>query len=172
MTIADWLMIVVVLAGPIIAVRLTRYLDNKKDVKKRKLEIFKILMATRGQAVSLPHVEALNRIDLEFNLHDKKEKAVIDAWKEYLDLLNSSNISPEQWGLRRIELLTELLHTMAQVLDYSFDKTHIKNSVYSPRVFGEIEDVQARLRQSLIEIIEGKRSVPIHVTDNEQRPNQ
>lgn len=31
MTIADWLMIAAVLLGPIIAVQLTRYLDNKKE---------------------------------------------------------------------------------------------------------------------------------------------
>jgi hypothetical protein len=33
MTIADWLMIGAVLIGPIIAVRLTRYLDNKYPTK-------------------------------------------------------------------------------------------------------------------------------------------
>ena len=31
MTIADWLMIAAVLLGPIVAVQLTRYLDNKKE---------------------------------------------------------------------------------------------------------------------------------------------
>lgn len=48
MTIADWLMILAVLLGPIIAVRLTRYLDTKKEERERKLSVFKTLMATRA----------------------------------------------------------------------------------------------------------------------------
>ncbi len=169
MTIADWLMIIVVLIGPIIAVRLTRHLDNQKEIKERKLSIFKTLMATRAYTVSWSHVEALNRIDLEFNSQEKKEKAVIRAWKEYLDLLNNTNMSTEQWTLKRIDLLVELLYKMALVLDYDFDKTHIKNSSYSPRAHGEIEDEQMILRKHLIELLEGTRAVPIHVTNIEQQ---
>lgn len=33
MTIADWLMILAVLVGPIVAVQLTRYLDDKKEIR-------------------------------------------------------------------------------------------------------------------------------------------
>lgn len=47
-TIADWLMIFAVLLGPIIAVRMTRYLDDKKEIRERKLLVFKKLMATRA----------------------------------------------------------------------------------------------------------------------------
>ncbi len=41
MTIADWLMIAAVLLGPIIAVQLTRHLDNKKEERERKLQVFR-----------------------------------------------------------------------------------------------------------------------------------
>ena len=165
MTIADWLMILVVLVGPFVAVRLTRHLDNKKEIKERKLNVFKTLMATRANTISMTHVEALNRIDLEFNYRNKREKAVVDAWKEYFDLLNSfDNMQPEQWYIKRVDLLVELLHKMAQVLDYDFDKTHIKNSSYSPLAHGIIEDEQKTLRKNLIELLDGKRSVPVFVT--------
>ncbi len=52
MTITDWLMITAVFLGPIVAVRLTRYLDDRKEVRARKLEIFKTLMATRAYTSS------------------------------------------------------------------------------------------------------------------------
>ena len=165
MTIADWLMITAVLLGPIVAVRLTRYLDNKKEIRERKLNIFKTLMATRSYTVSWDHVMTLNKIDLEFDKKNKKEKAVIEAWKEYLDLLGNKNLSPEQWATKRLDLLVELLHKMAQVLDYDFDKTHIKNSSYSPMVHGEIEDQQKALRTGLIDILDGKRVLPMHITN-------
>jgi hypothetical protein len=95
MTVADWLMILAVLLGPIIAVRLTRHLDNRKEIRERKLWIFKTLMATRASTLSPHHVEALNRIDLEFSPKNKKEKPVLEAWKAYLDLLGDSGIAQE-----------------------------------------------------------------------------
>lgn len=165
MTIADWLMIASVFLGPIIAVQLTRYLDNKKEVRERKLQVFKTLMATRAYTVSWDHVVALNRIDLEFDKDNKKEKAVIEAWKAYLDLLGDKNIPPEQWGVKRVELLVGLLHKMAQVLDYDFDKTHIKNSTYSPAAHGTIEDELRALRTGLIQVLEGKRPIPMLVVN-------
>ncbi len=165
MTIADWLMITAVFLGPIVAVQLTRYLDDKKEVRGRKLGIFKTLMATRVYNVSWSHVEALNRIDLEFDKNNKHEKEVIEAWKEYLDLLGNTDIPIEQWGIKRIELMVELLHKMAKVLNYDFDKTHIKNSSYSPRVHGETEEQQNALRRGLVEVLEGKRSIPMEITN-------
>jgi hypothetical protein len=165
MTIADWLMIIAVISGPIVAVRLTRHLDNKKEIRSRKLDIFKTLMATRAYTVAWDHVHALNRIDLEFDKNSKKEKAVIEAWKEYLDLLGDSDMPRDQWATRRVDLLVELLQKMAIVLDYDFDKTHIKNSTYSPVAHGDLEAEQSALRKGLIEVLEGKRPIPMIVTN-------
>jgi hypothetical protein len=157
MTIADWLMIAVVFIGPIVAVRLTRFLDDRREIRDRKLNIFKTLMATRAYNVSWPHVEALNRIDLEFEKDDPKERAVLNAWKEYHDLLGDKHLSPEQWAAKRVDLLVELLHKMALVLNYDFDKTHIKNSSYAPKVHGDMEAQQEAFRRMMIELLEGKR---------------
>ena len=123
MTISDFLMVSAVLSGPIIAVQLTRFLDDRREVRNRKLQIFKSLMATRAYTMSWIHVEALNRIDLEFDKQEKSELEVIEAWKAYLDLLNNSDKIPaEQWIVKRTELFVEMLHKMALVLDYTFDK--------------------------------------------------
>ncbi|RME56187.1 hypothetical protein D6779_10995 [Candidatus Parcubacteria bacterium] len=165
MNIADWLMITAVILGPIIAVQLTRYLDNKKEVRERKLWIFKTLMATRASALSPHHVEALNRIDLEFDSGNEKEKEVIEAWKAYLDLLGDIQMPKEQWAMRRVDLLVELLHKMAQVLGYDFDKVHIKNSSYYPRGYNDIEAEQSAIRTGIRELIEGRRAIPMFVTN-------
>lgn len=165
MTIADWIMIAAVLLGPIIAVQLTRFLDNNKEIRGRKIRIFKTLMATRASTLSPHHVEALNRIDLEFHSKYPDDKGVIDAWKAYLDLLGDTTIPQEQWVIRRVDLLVELLHKMAQVLGYEFDKTHIKNSSYYPRGYGELEQDQAAIRRGMKELIEGRRVIPIIITN-------
>lgn len=165
MTISDAVMILAVLAGPVIAVQLTRYLDNKKEIRERKLQVFKTLMATRSYNVSWDHVMALNRIDLEFDAKNKKEKAVIESWKAYLDHLGDKAFPSDQWGVKRIDLFVELLHQIAKVLDFDFDKTHIKNSSYSPTAHGTIEEQQHAMRQGLVELLEGRRVIPMLVTN-------
>ena len=165
MTIADWLMIAAVLLGPIVAVRLTRYLDNNKEIRERKLWVFKTLMATRAYTLSPNHVEALNRIDLEFDPDRRDEKQVLDAWKGYLDLLGDKSLSPEQWNVKRVDLLVELLFHMGHALDYDFDKTQIKNGTYSPIAHGRIEEQQEQIRQGVIDLMQGKRVLPMFLTN-------
>lgn len=165
MTISDWVMILAVFLGPIVAVQLTKYLDHNKEKRQRKLDIFKTLMATRAYGISWDHVMTLNKIDLEFERSNSKEKEVLNAWKQYLDLLSDKSVNGEQWSSKRVELLVELLHKMALVLDYDFDKTHIKNSSYSPTAHGDLEADQSNIRKGIIDILEGKRVLPMHITN-------
>lgn len=61
---------------------------------------------------------------------------------------------------------------MAIVLDYDFDKTHIKNSSYSPMAHGELEEQQAAIRKGMIEVLEGKRPIPLFVINFATTPSQ
>ena len=165
MTISDWIMILAVFLGPITAVQLTRFLDARTAAKQRKLDIFKTLMSTRQYTTNWDHVMTLNRIDLEFSSKKAKGKSVVEAWKAYLDLLNDNSMVPEQWGTKRLDLLVDLLHKMSIVLDYDFDKTHIKNSSYSPMAHGNIDTQQNAIRQGLLEVLEGKKTVQMEITN-------
>ena len=161
--VSDWLMILAVLIGPIVAVQLTRYLDNKNEIKRRKLDLFRTLMATRAYNISWDHVIALNRIDIEFDSKISKEKDILDSWKSYLDLLNDKTLTTENWNTRRIDLLVDLLHKMALVLNYDFDKTHIKNSAYSPVAHGNSEQEINEIRARLIRVLKGEIPIPIQI---------
>lgn len=55
---------------------------------------------------------------------------------------------------------------MSLLLDYDFDKTHIKNSSYSPIAHEETEGQQTALRLKLIEVLEGKRTIPMTIKEN------
>jgi uncharacterized protein DUF6680 len=165
MTLFEGLIVLATLAGPIVAVRITRYLDDQKEIRERKLWVFKTLMATRAYTLALAHVEALNRIDLEFSIDKPKEKKIIETWRQYLDLLGDKSLSVEQWGLRRVDLLVELLYAMGGALGYEFDKTQIKNGTYSPVAHGRIEEEQEAIRRHTLELLQGKRVLPMFVTN-------
>lgn len=182
-TISDGLMICAVILAPLIAVQVDKYLEKKRNKKGRKLGIFKTLMATRGRALDPRHVEALNMIDLEF----EGEKSVTDAWKAYLDHLvnmpkypTTEGRNEEQqksdktlydsqmstWGNQREDYLADLLYKMGNSLDYKFDKTHIKRSIYSPQGHADIENEQQFLRKALIELLMGRLTLPVETVTN------
>ena len=163
MELSDWLTIAAILLGPLIGIQLTRFLDEKKEKRERKLRVFKTLMATRSYTISLEHVTALNIIDIEFDKSNDKEKAVLIAWNAYFDFLNTIRPTDSQWYDKRKELFVEMLHRMAIVLDYDLDKTHIKNSSYSPEAHCDTENDLFKIRKGLIEVLEGKRSIPMDV---------
>ena len=87
MSLTDLITIVALLVAPFLAVFAQKQIEIWREKKSTKVWIFKTLMATRGRTLSLEHVQALNMIDLEFNNH--RDKAVIHAWKEYHNHLNS-----------------------------------------------------------------------------------
>lgn len=165
MTLTDILMILATGLSPVIAVQVTRFLDERNEERGRKLRVFKTLMATRAYNVSPIHVEALNTIDLEFSSTRPLEKAVLDVWQQYLDHLGNLQMEPGAWNIRRVDLLVELLYSMGKCVGYDFNKTQIKNGTYSPTVHGRIEDEQSRIRSMTLELLEGKRPLPMHVTN-------
>ena len=165
MNLTDILMVLATAFSPLIAVQVTRYLDDRNEERDRKLKVFKTLMATRAYSLSPGHVEALNTIDLEFSPKRRAEKAVLDIWQQYLDHLGNKGMEANAWATRRVDLLVDMLHAMGIALGYDFNKTQIKNGTYSPGAHGRIETEQGKIREMTVELLEGKRSLPMHVTN-------
>jgi len=159
----DIVMIFAVLFGPIIAVRLTRYLDDKKEIRGRKLLIYKTLMATRSYVLSPQHVEALNRISLEFSLKTKHDIKVLSCWRQYLDWLGDKSLPLDQWGVRRMDLFIELMYQMGLSLGYDYDKTMLKNEAYIPTGHEHMEQQHEAIFQGLVNLLQGKAQLPIKI---------
>lgn len=167
MTLTDLLIVLATLLSPLIAVQVSKHLAASNEARGRKEWIYKTLMATRAYTLAPAHVEALNRIALEFLPSVPKEKAVLDAWEQYLDHLGVKQDAG--WGNRRVELMVDMLHSMGQSLGYRFNKTQIKNGIYAPIAHGEMESAQEAIRRMTVELLEGSRSLPIRAFDNPPR---
>ncbi|MFL6214209.1 MAG: DUF6680 family protein, partial [Blastocatellia bacterium] len=48
MRLVDWLTIAAIVLGPIIAIRISTFLERRKENKRRKEYVFRTLMATRA----------------------------------------------------------------------------------------------------------------------------
>jgi len=66
MELKDWITILAIIIGPILAVQAQKVLENSRIKKQRRLHLFHTLMSTRASRVSNAHVSALNMIDIEF----------------------------------------------------------------------------------------------------------
>ena len=104
-------------------------------------------------------------IDLEFYGGGRKEKRVREIWKQYCDHLHTrfDQNATSAWIMRRDEIFVELLYSMANCLGFDFDKTHIKNSSYSPMAHEDLELEQNMIRAGIIKILSGKSEFPIPI---------
>ena len=169
---SDYISIAAILLGPVIAIQLQKFIERNSEAQRRREDIFKTLMATRGSTLSMAHVEALNRIDLEFS-NDKKYKRTIEAWKEYFDNLadkNDQNNSNQLaiWSAQNSELRANLLYEMGLSLGYKFDKSLIKRNIYSPIGHGQVEQENDIIRRGIANIFGGDGAVPFYVVQDEE----
>ena len=141
------------LLGPVLAVWVTRTVDDSRRVQDRRLDIFRALMATRRTALSPEKVRALNLVEIEFF----GVRPVEDAHKEVIDHINSPRPLPEGWGERHRKLMTKLLTEMAKTLNYNLQQLDVLDGGYYPQGLFDIELEQQAVRQSLIEVLSGRR---------------
>ena len=160
MRIGDWINVLAILLAPLVALRVSEYLQDRKERRQRKLSVFRTLMTTRATPLRLEHVQALNMIDIVFDSKREQDKAVRDAWKAYLDQLNSSATTPG-WMERREDHFVDLMHAMSMAVGYDYDKTYIRRTSYFPTGHGKLEEHEARVREAVLALLEGKGSLPV-----------
>lgn len=179
-----WMPVIAIVVSPILAVQVQKWLDNFRDKKKQKKEVFYALMATRAAKVSGEHVRALNRIDIEwfgrhvFRSHHttKIEREVLDAWKQYLDHLNTPADAVGgilTWAATGDELFNDLLYFISKSLGYDFDKVTLKRGAYYPIAHGKQEADQEQIKKGLMAWLDGSKPVSVHIVKTRavQAPN-
>ena len=170
----DWITVIAVILGPILAVQAQKILEEIRDKRRRRLDTFKTLMATRAERLSREHVRALNMIDIEFygrrvggtRFQTRLEKSVTNAWKNYNQHLNERQAyaSLEAWLKRSDELFTKLLYEMSQALHYDYDEVQLRRDCYRPEAHVTLENTQLSVLGGLQQVLNGERSIPMAVT--------
>jgi len=173
----DAIMTGAVILGPIFAVQVQKYLEQFREKKQRRLNIFRSLMSTRAERLNREHVQALNMIDIEFygrmlpiiriRYQNKLEQAVTHAWKSYNSHLNKSNEynDPNIWIAKGDDLFTELLYALAQAMNYDFDKVQLQRDCYRPLAHGNLESTHMNILTGIEKILAGDSSLPMRFTN-------
>jgi hypothetical protein len=167
--------IAAIILSPIWALKIQRRLDAERELRERKIAVFRTLMSFRATRLSPHFVQALNLIDIEFT--SDSERSVREAWKELQDHYNDwgrrtqdERIRDETFLLERgDDLLAELLVRMGLSLGYKFDKVQIRKGAYYPEGLGNIELEQQALRRGFMTVLSGNAALPVTVR-TEQGP--
>jgi len=170
----DWMVVIATIAGPILAVQAQKWVERFRERRNRKLSVFQQLMATRAARLSSEHVQALNMIDLVFygrrvfffRYQSGKEKAVLKAWREYHDHLNTRLEQAAQmvWNNNAEELFITLLSAITEDVRYSFDRVQLKKGWYSPVAHGQLEEELTAIRKLVLQLLSGQSALKMDVT--------
>lgn len=172
MTISDWLTILAIIMAPIFALQIQKFIEDRKEIKTRKMQIFRALMATRATPLYPEHVEALNMIDIEFF----RNRKITEAWKLLLDHFANYPKDTKDPNYQTTlnscmeksnDLLVDLLYEMGQSLNYIFDKVHLKRGAYIPKGHADYILDQEFIRRSLVGVLLGHIPIPIKVVNME-----
>lgn len=109
----DILNLIAIIVIPIVAVLIGQHLQNRAEIRKDKMHIFKVLMTSRIYGWTQESVHCLNIIDIVFS----DDKKVRNAWKDLYDKYCVQN--PDDTQLKKIQNAQyKLLDTMASSLGY------------------------------------------------------
>jgi hypothetical protein len=182
-TINEILTLIALVGGPVAAVFITRYLDNRRQDMSRRLDVFRTLMRTRRMNLSPDHIGALNLVEIEF----AKDREVLAAWKLLFTHLGTTHVRNDYeradgltdraeidrrnnaFGVRLLQerqsLLAKLLHQMARVLGFKIEQLEIFEGGYTPQFYANVENDQEIMRRFVVDLAMGNKLVPIGVFD-------
>ncbi len=176
--------IAAIFLGPRYGIYAQKQLEKNTEHESKQHDIFRTLMATRANRLSIKHVEALNLISMDFSENKENEQPIIAAWENLLDQYNDypvySNYDDKAKYSVDLQIsekesskyLVELLSNMSKCLGYGFKKIDIKNGCYAPVGHSEKDNDDFLIRRGLVGVLQGYLPLSVNVKDSPvQTPN-
>jgi hypothetical protein len=172
---SDWIIAFATIAGPIFAVQAQKYLERWQWRRQQRIEIFYALMGTRATRLAPSHVNALNRIELEFRprrldwlfrQRAARDKAVIEAWRIYARHLHtdSDQSNAVAWARDGSAHFYELLFKISVALGYDYQKSELLQGAYYPMGHAGTEELQQELLLNAVKVVKGQAALAMRVT--------
>ena len=155
MTHAELASIGAIIIGPIAAVIITLWHQDRAQKRQAKMGLFITLMAHRkSNPPTLEWANALNLIDVVYADHPK----VVGLWHDGYELLNRRDLTDWQaWNHKYLELLSE----MAQILKYKALKQTDIDKFYAPQAHGDVAKMQSDLARELLRVLQATERLSV-----------
>jgi hypothetical protein len=125
--------------GPIVAVLITLWVDNRRRDRDQKLLVLRMLITTRHLPADPAYQVAINLIPVEFN----NKRAVMDAHKEFVEAvavqLDGKNdpVIRQNWETKS----TRLVYAVARSLKFDLRETDLQTKGYASGGWTQREDL-------------------------------
>jgi len=139
--------------GPVFAVLITLWHQDRKQKRDAKERLFVTLMAYRKTApISLEWAQALNLIDVIYARHPK----VIQAWHDLYDYFHVKPMDPKQLEHKRITLLS----AMAMAIGFPLEQVDI-DRCYIPQAHSDEAQRNYELAVELLRVLKGTERLSV-----------
>jgi hypothetical protein len=157
----DVAIVIATFSGPVVALWIQRIVDERRDQRRRRLDIYRRLMIERG-ANSPAFVWGINAIPVEFNESGGEVGAVREAWRIYLNHLGKDASQPS-WEMERGRLLVDLLQAMGKHLGYDVSRVELETGIYAPLGHVKAASDQDAIREGVAALLRGDKTLPLDV---------
>ncbi len=98
---------------------------------------------------------------------DFSEREVVEAWKEYLDILNTTEPEDEtqrrQFYERRNDKFFDLIYEISKAVGYRLARLEVKKQWYTPVAHGTWAEQETILREGVTKLFKNEGALPIRI---------
>jgi Family of unknown function (DUF6680) len=145
----DAINIAAIIFGPVFAVVITLWWQQRKEKRDAKIRLFTTLMAFRkAYPISYEWARSLNLIDVVF----ADSATVLDQWHQYYAFLQRQNLNPNELQEQNHKYL-ELMSAMAASLGFrKLQQTNI-DKFYIPQLHATQADLNATCQMEWLRVL-------------------
>lgn len=167
LTISESCNIAALLLGPAIAIRLAKYLEDVREKRHRKWDIFQRLMLARQDPISPAFVISFNRVEIEF--HD--ENNVMEAWNKlegaFNELPPNTDEGSKKYNRDLHDLRIRLISEVGISLGINLDSLKLHKGGYKPQGWQAREDDEEKRLRLMTDVLSGKQPIKVSIEPNQ-----
>ena len=127
--VGEWVNIVGLIIGPVIAVLITLWIDGRRRSREQKIVVLRLLLATRHTPADPNFATAINLVPVEF----AGASGVLQAHKEFVQAVNvkATPETEQAVAMNTGMKTTRLIYEVAGNLGFNIRETDIQSEAYA-----------------------------------------
>lgn len=150
MKIYEFVTLLGLFVGPVIAVVITLWSQNRSNVRERQTQTLRMLLNTRHLPADPAYSVAINMVPIEFN----RQAGIMAAWSSYIAAVryraSEENTSAHDQEINTKQ--TQLIFEISKHLGYRLSETEIQSSAYASQGFVNREQLSLQAQVAWIRI--------------------
>ena len=136
---SDWISLTGLILGPVVAVSITLWIEGGRKKREQRIQVMRMLIATRHLPADPSYSVAINLIPVEFN----DNKRVMAAWNAYIEKVSQKPATGDEEQHKKIveARQTNLIFGMMKALDFNLSETAIQTSAYASQGYVDREKI-------------------------------